>query len=84
VRMMKFRQCESRRLCSRGFHPCQLCQCDTQEEDAYRQLLVRYPRLFEIVSLGEIASCLNISRRQLHRIRETLPCEKLKNCHKGT
>ena len=84
VRMMKFRQCESRRLCFRGFHPCQLCQCDTQEEDAYRQLLVRYPRLFEIVSLGEIASCLNISRRQLHRIREILPCEKLKNCHKGT
>lgn len=41
-------------------------------EQRYRQLLSRYPRLFELVSLGEIASYLNISRRQLHRIRETI------------
>lgn len=38
-------------------------------EQRYRQLLERYPRLFEVVSLGEIATYLNISRRQLHRIR---------------
>lgn len=42
-------------------------------EQRYRQLLTRYPRLFDLVSLGEIATYLNISRRQLHRIRETLP-----------
>lgn len=41
-------------------------------EQRYRHLLSRYPRLFELVSLGEIASYLNISRRQLHRIRETI------------
>lgn len=41
-------------------------------EEHYRQLLVRYPRLFEVVSLGEIATYLNISRRQLHRIREAI------------
>lgn len=41
-------------------------------EQRYRQLLSRYPRLFELVSLGEIATYLNISRRQLHRIRETV------------
>lgn len=41
-------------------------------EQRYRQLLSRYPRLFELVSLGEIATYLNISRRQLHRIRETI------------
>lgn len=41
-------------------------------EQRYRQLLARYPRLFELVSLGEIATYLNISRRQLHRIRETV------------
>lgn len=40
-------------------------------EQRYRQLLLRYPRLFDVVSLGEIATYLNISRRQLHRIRET-------------
>lgn len=44
-------------------------------EQRYRQLLQRYPRLFEVVSLGEIASYLNISRRQLHRIRETIASE---------
>lgn len=41
-------------------------------EQRYRHLLSRYPRLFELVSLGEIATYLNISRRQLHRIRETI------------
>ena len=41
-------------------------------EQRYRQLLSRSPRLFELVSLGEIATYLNISRRQLHRIRETI------------
>lgn len=39
-------------------------------EQRYRQLKQRYPRIFELVPLGEIASFLNISRRQLHRIRE--------------
>ena len=37
----------------------------------YRQLIERFPRILELVSLGEIASYLNISRRQLHRFRET-------------
>lgn len=41
-------------------------------EQRYRQLLSRYPRLFDLVSLGEIATYLNISRRQLHRFRETI------------
>lgn len=41
-------------------------------EQRYRQLLVRYPRLFDLVSLGEIATYLNISRRQLHRFGETI------------
>ena len=41
-------------------------------EPRYRQLLARYPRLFDLVSLGEIATYLNISRRQLHRFRETI------------
>lgn len=41
-------------------------------EQRYRQLLARYPRLFDVVSLGEIATYLNISRRQLHRFRETI------------
>lgn len=41
-------------------------------EQRYRQLLARYPRLFDLVSLGEIATYLNISRRQLHRIREAI------------
>ncbi|MDE5844604.1 MAG: Crp/Fnr family transcriptional regulator [Muribaculaceae bacterium] len=47
-------------------------------EQRYRQILMRYPRLFEVVSLGEIASYLNISRRQLHRIRETIPDDTTK------
>ncbi|WP_290379098.1 Crp/Fnr family transcriptional regulator [Duncaniella muris] len=37
----------------------------------YRQLIERFPRILELVSLGEIASYLNISRRQLHRFRES-------------
>lgn len=41
-------------------------------EQRYLQLIARYPHLFEIVSLGEIATYLNISRRQLHRIRESI------------
>ncbi len=41
-------------------------------EQRYGQLLARYPRLFDLVSLGEIATYLNISRRQLHRFRETI------------
>ena len=41
-------------------------------EQRYRQLLARYPRLFDLVTLGEIATYLNISRRQLHRFRETV------------
>lgn len=41
-------------------------------EQRYGQLLTRYPRLFDLVSLGEIATYLNISRRQLHRFRETI------------
>ncbi|MDE6410373.1 MAG: Crp/Fnr family transcriptional regulator [Muribaculaceae bacterium] len=39
-------------------------------EERYHQLIKRYPRILELVSVGEIASYLNISRRQLHRIRE--------------
>lgn len=41
-------------------------------EQRYRQLLARYPRLFDLVPLGEIATYLNISRRQLHRFRESV------------
>lgn len=41
-------------------------------EQRYRQLLARYPRLFDLVPLGEIATYLNISHRQLHRFRETI------------
>ncbi len=37
----------------------------------YRQLIERFPRILDLVSLGEIASYLNISRRQLHRFRES-------------
>ena len=39
-------------------------------EERYHRLIKRYPRILELVSVGEIASYLNISRRQLHRIRE--------------
>lgn len=45
-------------------------------EQRYRQLLDRCPQLFDLVPLGEIASYLNISRRQLHRIRESYVCKK--------
>ena len=38
-------------------------------EERYRMLQKNHPRLFELASLGEIASYLNISRRQLHRFR---------------
>lgn len=41
-------------------------------EQKYLQLQIRYPHLFDLVPLSEIASYLNISRRQLHRIRESL------------
>jgi len=44
-------------------------------EQRYIQLYKRYPRIFDIVSLGEIASYLNILRRQLHRIRENAGLE---------
>lgn len=37
-----------------------------------------YPRLLEVVSLGEIATYLNISRRRLHRIREIIAAETAK------
>ena len=36
----------------------------------YLRLLDRYPRITEIASYGDIASYLNISRRQLQGIRE--------------
>ncbi|MDE7419416.1 MAG: hypothetical protein K2N35_04335 [Muribaculaceae bacterium] len=36
----------------------------------YLLLLDRYPRITEIASYGDIASYLDISRRQLQRIRE--------------
>ena len=36
----------------------------------YLRLLDRYPRIKEIASYGDIASYLNISRRQLQRIRK--------------
>ncbi len=35
----------------------------------YLRLLDRYPRITEIASYGDIASYLNISRRQLQKIR---------------
>lgn len=40
-------------------------------EQRYHNLAGRFPRIFDLVSLGEIASYLNISRRQLHRFRES-------------
>lgn len=40
-------------------------------EQRYHNLAERFPRIFDLVSLGEIASYLNISRRQLHRFRES-------------
>lgn len=41
-------------------------------EERYRQQAKRYPDLFDVVSLSDIAAYLNISRRQLHRIRENI------------
>ncbi|MDE6396707.1 MAG: Crp/Fnr family transcriptional regulator, partial [Muribaculaceae bacterium] len=41
-------------------------------EQRYIQLKNRFPRIFDLVSLGEIASYLNISRRQLYRIRDSV------------
>lgn len=41
-------------------------------EQRYRNLIKRYPRITELVTLCEIASYLNISYRQLHRIRESI------------
>lgn len=48
-------------------------------EQRYRRLVDRYPRILDIVSLGEIASYLNISRRQLHRIREAIDINPLQS-----
>lgn len=39
-------------------------------EERYRILMERYPRILEYLSLGEVASYLNISLRQIHRFRE--------------
>ncbi len=40
--------------------------------ERYCQLIKRYPKITELVSLSELASYLNISYRQLHRIRESI------------
>ena len=39
--------------------------------ERYFHLVDRYPRITQLVSLSEIASYLNISYRQLHRIRSS-------------
>lgn len=39
--------------------------------ERYLKLIDRYPDILSLVSQTEIASYLNISRRQLHRIRES-------------
>lgn len=39
--------------------------------ERYRQLIEQFPRILELVPLGEIASYLDISRRQLHRFRNS-------------
>ncbi len=41
-------------------------------EERYRFLVDRYPRITDLVTLGEIASYLNISYRHLHRIRDSI------------
>ncbi len=41
-------------------------------EQRYQKLIERYPRITELVTLREIASYLNLSYRQLHRIRESV------------
>lgn len=38
-------------------------------EQRYAHLLERFPRILDLVPVGDIASYLNISRRQLHRFR---------------
>ena len=40
--------------------------------ERYLQLCRRCPRILSLVSVGELASYLNISRRQLHRIRAAI------------
>ena len=44
--------------------------CSHTPAQRYLRLLDRYPRITEIASYGDIASYLNISRRQFQRIRE--------------
>ncbi|MDE6540527.1 MAG: Crp/Fnr family transcriptional regulator [Muribaculaceae bacterium] len=43
----------------------------SSKEERYQQLLNRCPRIFELVSATDIATYLNISRRQLYRIINT-------------
>ncbi|MDE5665850.1 Crp/Fnr family transcriptional regulator [uncultured Duncaniella sp.] len=38
-------------------------------EQRYANLISRFPRIFDFVSIGDLASYLNISRRQLYRFR---------------
>ena len=38
-------------------------------EQRYAHLLERFPRILDLVPVGDLASYLNISRRQLHRFR---------------
>ena len=40
--------------------------------ERYKQLVNRFPRITQLVSLKDIASYLNISYRQLLRIRESI------------
>ncbi|MDE6269375.1 MAG: Crp/Fnr family transcriptional regulator [Muribaculaceae bacterium] len=40
--------------------------------ERYLELIKRYPRITQLTSLAEIASYLNISYRQLHRIRDSV------------
>lgn len=40
--------------------------------ERYNHLTKRYPRILKLVSLNDLASYLNISYRQLHRIRESV------------
>ena len=42
--------------------------CSQTPDQKYLRLLDRYPRITEIASYGDIASYLNICRRQLRRI----------------
>lgn len=47
--------------------------------ERYRQLIGRFPRITQLVPLAEIASYLNISYRQLHRIRKAILKEQQHN-----